>query len=194
MTGQPHATGAAPVAGCLLLATPVIAEPTFFRTVVLLLEHDDAVGSLGVVLNRPMELTVADTLPAWAGLTSPPGVLFAGGPVAEGSALALGRVTTADPLPAGVTSVFGPLAVVDLDTEVSVAGSVVGELRLYSGYAGWGPGQLRNELRSQAWWVLPSLPGDWFSTDPSELWYRVLGRQGGSWAMWAHAAEDPEVN
>ena len=51
-----------------------------------------------------------------------------------------------------------------------------------------------NELRSQAWWVLPSLPGDWFSTDPSELWYRVLGRQGGSWAMWAHAAEDPEVN
>jgi putative transcriptional regulator len=193
MTPQPRAIGDAPAAGCLLVATPVIAEPTFFRTVVLLLEHDDAVGSLGVVLNRPMELTVADTLPAWTGLASAPGVLYAGGPVAEGSALALGRVTT-DRLPAGVTTVFGPLAVVDLDTEVPVAAAAVETLRIYSGYAGWGPGQLRNELRSQAWWVLPSLPADWFSSEPSELWYRVLGRQGGSWAMWAHAAEDPEVN
>ncbi len=183
-----------PTAGCLLVATPVIAEPTFFRTVILLLEHDDATGSLGVVLNRPMELSVADVLPSWSVFTAPPGVLYSGGPVAEGGALALGRLQSAGSLPVGVTAVFESVVVVDLDAEPSAMGSFVEELRVYNGYAGWGPGQLRSELRSGAWWVFGSTPTDGFSREPSELWYQVLGRQGGSWAMWAHAAEDPDVN
>jgi putative transcriptional regulator len=68
------------------------------------------------------------------------------------------------------------------------------QLRIYSGYAGWGPRQLRGELREGAWWVFDSEPQDWFSTEPGDLWSRVLRRQGGHWKMWAAAPDDPEVN
>jgi len=183
-----------PAPGRLLVATPTIAEPTFFRTVILLLEHDDATGSLGVVLNRPSELTVADTVPEWAGSATAPGVIHAGGPVAPGSALALARLTPVTPPAAGLTVVFGAVAVVDLDTDPATVASALAELRIYNGYAGWGPAQLRGELRGGAWWVFDSQPEDWFSNDPDGLWYRVLARQGGRWTMWAHAPEDLSVN
>src|SRR5882757_1960282 len=78
-----------PAAGRLLIATGGLADPNFSRTVVLLLDHDST-GTLGVVLNRPTTLDVAEALPSWAGLVGPPPpVLFQGGPVGLDSALAL---------------------------------------------------------------------------------------------------------
>lgn len=189
--------GLAPAEGRLLVASPVIGEPTFFRTVVLLLEHDDDAGSLGVVLNRPTELSVLDTVPGWEETVSPPDVLFTGGPVAEGSALGIGLVAAggaADAPPGGVTALFDRLAVVDLEADPALLVPALHDLRIYSGYAGWGPGQLAGELREGAWWVFDSDPADWFSTAPEDLWSAVLRRQGGRWKMWAAAPVDPEVN
>ncbi len=184
-----------PAVGRVLVASPVIGDATFYRTVVLLLEHDDESGTLGVVLNRPTELPVAEAIPTWGRNLSPPGVLFTGGPVAEGSALGLALLEADDvAIPAGLTSLFGPLAVVDLDGDPLELTTVAQALRIYSGYAGWGAGQLRGELRGGAWWVFDSLPEDWFSTSPQDLWSAVLRRQGGHWTMWAHAPDDPEVN
>lgn len=190
----PGSAPLAPAEGRLLVATAVIDEPTFFRTVILLLEHDDAVGTLGVVLNRPTDLTIGETIPSWQSAVSAPGVLFTGGPVAEGSALGLGLVAAEDSLPDGTTGLFGRLAIVDLESDATVMGSQLEELRIYSGYAGWGAGQLAGELRSKAWWVFDSLPADWFATDPSDLWSEVLRRQGGRYKMWASAPVDPAVN
>jgi len=191
-----------PAEGRLLVATPVIDEPTFFRTVVLLLEHDDAVGTLGVVLNRPTDLRVDEAIPGWQDEVCAPGVLFTGGPVAEGSALALatrrdvpgdGADDTSREVP-GLTGLFADLAIVDLAVDAARLRPSVTNLRIYSGYAGWGPGQLRGELRSGAWWVFESLPADWFSAVPDRLWHEVLRRQGGRWRLWANAPDDPETN
>ena len=231
----------APAPGRLLVATPVIEEPIFFRTVIGLLEHDDEVGTLGVVLNRPGELLVAEAIPSWADAAGSPPVLFRGGPVAQGSALALAelprpgerradRTGSADPAtptsPAGgggggggggpgggrsdgdrtgspstpapdmegLTPLFDGLAVLDLDRDPVLLLPSLGRVRFYHGYAGWGPQQLLGELHAGAWWVLPSVPADWFSELPLELWGQVLARQGGSWIMWAHAPDDPTVN
>ena len=85
-------------------------------------------------------------------------------------------------------------AIVDLGGPVEALRRSVRDLRIYSGYAGWGPGQLRRELRSGAWWVFDSQPSDWFSTEPERLWNTVLQRQGGRWRLWANAPDDPEVN
>ena len=71
-----------PCAGSLLLATPMLDDPNFHRSVIYLLEHSDA-GSLGLVINRPTEQVVADGLQPWRVLSSAPEVIFEGGPDLE---------------------------------------------------------------------------------------------------------------
>ena len=60
-------------------------------------------------------------------------------------------------------------------------------MRVFRGYAGWGPGQLEGEIEAGAWLVLDSEPGDVFSDDPDELWRTVLRRQPGRLAWLADA-------
>jgi putative transcriptional regulator len=182
-----------PAEGRLLVASPVIDDPNFHRTVVGLLEHDDELGTLGVVLNRPTPVAIADVVDGWDELTTEPSVLFAGGPVGEGSALGLALIAEGT-TSAEWTAIFDRLAIVDLDKPVAEGRAALERLRLYRGYAGWGPGQLRAELQVGAWWVFDSEPADWFAADPDELRARVLRRQGGRWRMWANAPDDATVN
>src|ERR1700759_4954300 len=82
-------TGSDPKAGRLLVATPLLGDPNFKRAVVLIVEHEDVQGTLGVVLNRPTTISVGQVLEQWTDLTTEPSVVFRGGPVAPNSALAL---------------------------------------------------------------------------------------------------------
>src|SRR5262249_29551527 len=81
--------------GRLLVATPDLDDPNFFRSVVLVLEHNRE-GALGVVLNRPGATAVATPLPAWAALVVEPAVLFVGGPVQPEAAIGIGRRVDGD--------------------------------------------------------------------------------------------------
>jgi putative transcriptional regulator len=183
-----------PRAGALLVATPVIGDPNFARAVVLLLQHDPG-GSLGVVLNHPSELTVSDALPAWSDLVTAPAVVHIGGPVGEGGVLALGRAASGDRRPQQGWAELSPgLGAVDLSVEPAELGGELQSLRLFAGYAGWGPGQLRAELSVGAWWVFDALIRDAFSPEPAELWWEVVRRQGGDFRIYAHAPVDPTVN
>jgi putative transcriptional regulator len=168
--------------GKLLLAGPGLIDPNFFRTVVLLLEHTDE-GALGVVLNRPTDLPVREALPAWADVVSDPPVVFVGGPVAPGTALALGRSTDVEP-------VLGGFGMVDLEAEPEVWR----EVRVFSGYAGWGPGQLEDELDDEAWIVLEPRPADVATSDAAELWAGVLARQPGRLSLLARYPDEPAFN
>ena len=75
-------------AGMLLVATPTLVDPNFADTVVLLLDVDDN-GALGVVLNRPTAVPVAEVLADWGDVVAQPEVLFRGGPVSTEGALAV---------------------------------------------------------------------------------------------------------
>src|ERR1700722_11946594 len=79
-------------AGRLLVATPVLGDPNFRRTVVLIVEHEVEQGTLGVVLNRPTQVPVGQVLESWTELATDPSVVFNGGPVAPTSALALAHL------------------------------------------------------------------------------------------------------
>ena len=99
--------------GRLLVATPDLEDPNFFRTVVLMLEHTDD-GALGVVLNRPSSgTTVGETLPAWAALAAEPSVVFVGGPVQPEAAIGLARGEPGVE-PDGLAPLFDGLGTVDL--------------------------------------------------------------------------------
>ncbi len=179
------------LAGRLLVATPVLTEGPFRRTVVLLLRHGDDEGALGVVLNRPSEADLADVLPDWERRASAPTVVFEGGPVQATAAICLGRLRPGA-APSPTYAVLRPgLATVDLDADPAEGLDVV---RIFAGYAGWSSGQLEAEVAEGAWWVLDALPGDAFTAAPELLWRQVLRRQGMPLAMAASYPDDPSLN
>lgn len=191
--------------GRLLVATPALADPNFDRAVVLLLDHDEE-GSLGVVLNRPTPVGVGDILASWAGLTGEPDVVFQGGPVSLDSALGVAvipgeegpsgdarpRASRGDPV--GFRRVHGAIGLVDLEAPPELLAAELGSLRIFAGYAGWGPGQLETELTEGAWYVVESEPGDVSSPRPENLWRAVLRRQRSELAMIATYPDDASLN
>jgi putative transcriptional regulator len=196
-TGTPWMSDDGPMssvshAGRLLVATAVIGDPNFERTVVLLLDHD-ADGALGVVLNRPSQLSARDVLPGWSDLTVAPGVVFAGGPVEQEGIIGLGRRSEHDQsAPFQVT--VGTIGVVDLSIEPLDAVGAVEGIRLFAGYASWGPGQLESELLGDAWWIVDADPADPLTADPDELWASVLARQPEPLRRWSTLPLDPSWN
>lgn len=186
----------ASLVGRLLVATPQLGDPNFVRAVVLVVQHKDE-GAVGVVLNRPSEVSIEQVLPNWAGLASGPQVVFRGGPVSPESALCLARVSAGDE-PMGWKCLDVPgledLGLVDLDAPPVMLAQRLAGLRVFAGYAGWDAGQLESEIGEGAWYLLPAAAGDAFSTDPRALWQRVLRRQGGQLAMLATMPDDPALN
>jgi putative transcriptional regulator len=181
-----------PATGSLLIAAPTMGDPNFSRTIVLLLDASES-GALGVVLNRPTTLEVADVLEPWAELVVGPSVLFQGGPVETDAALAVATVAAEDE-PVGWRRVFGSTGLVDLDAPVEILASAVSSLRIFAGYAGWGAGQLEAEIEEGAWYVVPAEPQDPFLLDPERLWAQVLRRQGGQYRLPALMPDDPTAN
>lgn len=180
--------------GRLLVATPALVHPTFRRTVILLLEDDDEAGSVGVVINRPLPVDVKAVLPAWQPHVSSPGHLFKGGPVGEDSALGVAVLPGDDIAPGGVRRLVGGFGLVDLDSAPEDLTGHVSGLRIFAGYAGWGPGQLRQELIEGSWFVVAAEPPDCFTPTPESLWSDVLRRQGGDLALVASFPATAELN
>ena len=184
--------------GCLLVATPVLTDPNFHRTVILVVEHEAEEGTLGVVLNRPTDVPVDRVLDTWSELVTGPSVVFKGGPVAPNSALAIGQVP-GDAEPLGWHALDGAAAVsrlglVDLDAPPDLLAPAIDRLRVYAGYAGWAPGQLKAEIDEGAWYVVAAEPTDAFAGQPEGLWADVLRRQGGEMAFTATFPDDPSQN
>lgn len=179
--------------GRLLVAAPILTDPHFARAVVLLLDHDDD-GTLGVVVNRPSSVDVAEVLPAWHQLVTGPAVVFEGGPVALDAALGLAALATPADGPLGWSEVAPGLGLLDLDAPPELLGPALRSMRVFAGYAGWAPGQLEAEVAEGAWYVVESDPGDPFSDEPDELWHAVLRRQRGELAFVATYPEDPSMN
>jgi putative transcriptional regulator len=181
-----------PLDGQLLVATPRLADPNFARTVILVLNHDED-GALGVVINRPSPLSVAQVLPDWSDVVTRPSLVFGGGPVSPESALAV-AVPRGEGPPAGFQRVALGYGLVDLDAP---PGSVVPDLmgiRVFSGYAGWGADQLEAEIEEGSWYVVAAAPGDLLSAEPETLWRAVLRRQPGELAYVSTFPDDPTQN
>lgn len=185
--------GSTPTRGRLLLAGPSLEDPNFRRTVVFMIEHNED-GALGVVLNRPSPIDLAEALPQWADLAAAPPAVFIGGPVEQGAVLGLGRLV-ADAPPDGLTPVHAGIGVLDLEADpVGLVGDV-GGIRLFTGYSGWGPGQLEGELALGGWFVIDAEPGDITTTEPDDLWRAVLRRQPDEGlALLSHFPDDLSAN
>ncbi|MFV0494326.1 YqgE/AlgH family protein [Mycobacterium sp.] len=164
--------------GTLLLANTNLLEPTFRRSVIYIVEHNEG-GTLGVVLNRSSETAVHNVLPQWAKLAAKPKTMFLGGPVKRDTALCLAVLRVgieADGI-TGLRHVGGRMVMVDLDVDADSIAPAVEGLRIFAGYSGWTTGQLDGEIERDDWIVLSALPSDVLTPPRSDLWGQVLRRQ-----------------
>ena len=175
--------------GHLLIAGPALIDPNFWRTVVLVGEHSEE-GALGVVLNRTSDTPVNEAVPELAILADGMGDVHVGGPVQPSAIVVLADFAEPADADALVVESVGFLpAEVDPDS--------LGPLRrarVYVGYAGWGPGQLDDELDEGSWIVEPALADDVFTAEPDALWSTVLRRKGGPFRVLAAMPPDPSQN
>ena len=198
-----------PESGSLLVANPLLPDPNFDRTVVLLIAHNEE-GALGLVLNRPSKMEVAEPLPQWEHLAAEPAVLFLGGPVRHEAVICLARNLpgTATVAPAATTpfdstddidgddddrwkEVVPGVATIDLDQDPGAVADRVRQIRMFAGYAGWSAGQLEAEIATGAWWIVDAEPADAFTVEPADLWERVLRRQPFPLAYVSWYPDDP---
>ena len=179
--------------GKLLVAQPALRDPNFDRTVILVLDHGDD-GAVGLVLNRPGTIDLAEAWPEWGRFAAQPAVVFIGGPVVEeGAAICLSRARSASPTDAWKPVVAG-IGTLDVSHAPDDVGTEIEEVRLFAGYAGWGQGQLEAEIAAGGWFVVDARAVDTFTSDPEGLWHAVLGRQSGMLAWFANFPPDIGMN
>jgi putative transcriptional regulator len=154
--------------GMLLVASPSLSDPNFHQTVLLIVEHGRG-GTVGLILNRPTDVLVSEALPDFTVLKRSHHRLFAGGPVQRRQLVLLFRLTqilpdtrqVADGIYVGTPRVLERMMTQPRPTET---------FRAFSGFAGWAPGQLEQEMLEGAWGLLPLDAFIIFDKDPGSLW------------------------
>jgi putative transcriptional regulator len=164
------------VQGKILIADRKLADPNFFHTVVYLITYDEQ-GAVGLILNRETEAPVSKILSGVKEAANRKDSVFSGGPVEPASLLALYRTKNGRK---GARLVSRDVYAVLDETvlkEALAAGADDTGLRFYTGYAGWGPGQLDTELAAGAWYVVDGDARTVFDQNPATLWDRLIRRK-----------------
>jgi len=158
---------------------------------VLICEHSDE-GALGLILNRPGEVLVGEIAGQLVPLAGEDTVVDSGGPVQPEALLVLAEFD--DPVQQAGMHIIGPVGIMGDGLTIDELVEHTGRVRVFAGYAGWGPGQLDAELERDDWFVAPAGVDDIFDTNAELLWQRVLARKGGHYALVARMPVDPSVN
>ncbi len=171
------------IAPGFLVAAPQLRDPHFENTVILMLDHDDAEGALGLIINRPasvkleavleqMQISTPDPLDL---CTHPP--LLYGGPVSPERGWVLHTPDWSGP---GTRLVDEGLSVTASRDILEAIASQTGpeRYRFCLGYAGWGPHQLVGEIKNGAWITVPFCVELVFDTPLDSIWHAALMRLG----------------
>ena len=160
--------------GVFLVASPSLEDPNFRHTVLFIVEHGTG-GTLGLILNRPTDVLLAEVLPDLPVLKGTGHRVFTGGPVEGRQMVLLFRLQGPYPdarlilngIYVGTPRVLERIITQPKPTET---------FRAFAGFAGWAPGQLDYEMRQGSWAVLPPGTFNIFDKDPATLWPDSLTR------------------
>jgi len=182
------------VPGSILIATPKLLDRNFRRSVILVCDHDEE-GTLGLILNRPLEVPLSEVLSTLAQDDGGSRWIRLGGPMETSRLLAVRRGRNADE---PVMELSGGLNFPkDLECTVDLLKSGIvdsGDYFFFLGYAGWGSNQLGGELAEGSWVVADGDADLLFENKAPEMWGVALRRLGGGYALWAEMPLDPELN
>jgi putative transcriptional regulator len=165
-------------AGKLLVAARSLPDPNFAETVVLLADFGEE-GAMGLIVNRQTEVTLARLMPGLQNAKSRAAFAFLGGPVAVPGVLALLRSPTARSDTRHIVDDVYLVNTREVLDEMLSSGAAQNQLRVYVGYAGWGPEQLDRETATGSWHVLEGNGDVVFDPDPDTTWQRLIRRTEG---------------
>lgn len=184
-----------PVSGSLLIAKPPMDDLFFRRSVVLMVEHDKATGSMGVVLNFPTDNMLDAVLPEMTGADRIP--LYLGGPVGL-NALFFVHTLPPDIVPDSIAFGDGLYFGGDFDAltdYINHGGVTDGTVRFLVGYSGWAKGQLGEELDQGAWAVLDAMPTTPLLTEARDaMWRKAVAHLGDRYRLWGNWPEEVYLN
>ena len=146
---------------------------------------------MGVILNRPSPVSVADAVPPLVDLVENTELVHVGGPVQPQAIVVLGEFRDPDEAAA---LVLGSIGFLPAEIESAADVGSLERARVFAGYAGWGPGQLESEIAEESWIIGDALADDVFTDDAEGLWSEVLSRKGGPFAVLALMPPDPSSN
>lgn len=178
-------------AGSLLLAEPFMQDPHFKRATVILCEHNEE-GSIGFILNRPLEVMVSGLIQGFPEFDAE---VFYGGPVENDTIHYIH--TLGDLLEGSVKVAPGIYWGGDFEKlKFLISSELVqpNDIRFFVGYSGWSPGQLAEETRLGSWLAADLFANYIFKSVPEELWQEVMYRKGGKYTVLAQISEGVSWN
>ncbi len=161
--------------GVFLVAQPSLTEPTFQRTVILITQPP-RMGPLGVIINRRTGTPLSEIYPKHQQLAAQQQPLHFGGPVQPQGVLFLVRAETPPPRALRVLQDVYLMSDADWVNGALDDDNALSAVRAYAGYSAWAPGQLRNELARQGWYILPADSTTIFDKNPDEIWAELFKR------------------
>ena len=179
-----------PQQGTLLVSEPMLPDPNFFRSVILLTKHDET-GSLGFVLNHISVVNVDNVLPEF----TVPGIpIFIGGPMGNDQLFFIH--TIGDQLQDSAKIMEGLYFggdLVQLETMLKTGIINSEQVRFFVGYSGWDPDQLDYEIEENSWIVASTTPQQVMS-DSDEYWKEIMVGLGKEFEVLSKFPSNPELN
>ncbi len=181
-----------PKKGHLLIAEPsTLGDVSFNRSVVLLAEHNDE-GSIGFILNKPLNYTINDLLPEIEASFK----IYNGGPVEQDNLYFIHNIP--EIIPNSVEISNGIYWGGDFETTkhlINTGEINKNNIRFFLGYSGWSVNQLEMEMQENAWIVSEnSLKKKLLSKSSNQFWKEKIIEQGGEYVLFSNAPENPMLN
>ncbi len=181
-----------PKKGDLLIAEPaIIGDVSFNRSIVLLADHNQE-GSIGFILNKPLDYTINDLVPKVEAAFK----VYNGGPVEQDNLYFIHKVP--DLIPESIDISLGIFwggdfsKVAELISDGNINES---DIRFFLGYSGWEPSQLENELKASSWVVTENIyKKNIIKKDYQAFWKEKMLEFGGEYSIWSNAPENPNYN
>ncbi len=181
-----------PKKGHLLIAEPsIIGDSSFNRSVILLADYNEE-GSVGFILNKPLEYTLTDLVPNTAASFK----VYNGGPVEQDNLYFIHKVP--ELIPESIEISLGIFWGGDFDIAlemINIGKITDSDIRFFLGYSGWEPMQLEKELESNSWVVSENIYEKTLIEKSNDaFWKEKMIELGGDYSIWSNAPENPSYN
>ena len=187
-----HSNSYEPKQGKILISEPLMNDFHFGRSVILLIDHEETEGSLGIIINKTLNAEVGDVVDEFADFEAP---VYLGGPVADNQLFFVH--TLGELLPDSSPIIDGLYWGGDKETLKTLINTGIANetnMRFYLGYAGWDAGQLVSELVRNSWIISDITVEQFLNTPPDKMWSIFVRKMGSHYAMWERFPKNFEEN
>ncbi|HRZ31900.1 MAG TPA: YqgE/AlgH family protein [Flavobacterium sp.] len=178
--------------GHLLIAEPsILGDLSFNRSVILLADHN-AEGSVGFILNKPLDYSVNDLVPEVDATFT----IYNGGPVEQDNLYFIHNIPELIPNSVEISNGIFWGGDFEKTRDLINNGSINKDnIRFFLGYTGWDANQLESEMNANSWIVIEnSYKNNILKKSSSDFWKEQIMELGGEYLIWSNAPENPMLN